>query len=733
MNRFICLVILASTTIWSMQGQSVRAQLVPHSDVLFTYGTSKIEIATQQGRTVIPQTFPDTGFFAQANSNPGFFSESDVGGGTGPNDILAYNVLDELVYWSEGEFSPVMPETQIRIVNNPTSVEHTIVGAGTGVQRASFSPLRNSIGQSNGAGEFHAHVDFRIEPLSSDPELTPATGVYGLKLSLSSENPSVEESDPFFIVFRFGIEETAFAEALNDFDALLWPSSLLGDFTRNGVLDAGDIDLLSLEVGNNSNAAKYDVTGDGIVDQFDRSMWVEDLAGTFFGDTDLNGSVEFADFLSLSSRFGSLAGWAAGDFDGNGSVEFADFLSLSSNYGKEGHHSAATVPEPRFSAVCGLVGSLAGMALLRPRRRVVKRYPRRGFTLVELLVVLAIIAMLVSLLLPAVQAARSAARKTQCVNNLRQLALGFHAHHDAIGYFPLSQLGSGEPDGHGACKGGMFSWHARILPYIEETALFESIEFAANMSDSCTSGEDGTISQLHPNGVAAATVVPVFLCPADGVTGMNQVVMGSANPASDNYAANAGWPTASSGIDGQWDAPLKYNGLVSLTNPRKSDLSTLAKIPVRIRSVTDGLSKTAALTERLIQTATERSAILEGDARLQSFHLTTTGRALEQMADRCSARSTHADAQHSAYLGRAWISGWSPTGATYRHLKSPNTTNCHFSDSFTSGEFIVTPSSEHSGGVNVAMADGRVQFVANDVDDRVWWAYGSRNDGDALK
>ncbi len=302
-----------------------------------------------------------------------------------------------------------------------------------------------------------------------------------------------------------------------------------------------------------------------------------------------------------------------------------------------------------------------------------------------------------------------------------------------MSYFPLSQLGSGEPDGHGGCKGGMFSWHARILPYIEETALHESIEFDANMSDSCTRGEDGTISQLHRNGVAAATVVPVFLCPSDGATGMNQIVMGSANPASDNYAANAGWPTASSGIDGHWESPLKYNGLVSLMNPRKSDLSTLAKLPVRIRSVTDGLSKTAAIAERLIQTATERSAILDGDARLQSFHLTTTGRTLEQMAERCSARSTHADAQHSAYLGRAWISGWSPTGTTYRHLKSPNTTNCHFSDSFTSGEFIVTPSSEHAGGVNVAMADGRVEFVANDVDNRVWWANGSRNDSDALR
>lgn len=361
-----------------------------------------------------------------------------------------------------------------------------------------------------------------------------------------------------------------------------------------------------------------------------------------------------------------------------------------------------------------------------------RRHYKHAFTLVELLVVIAIIGMLVAILLPAVQSARGSARKTQCTNNIRQLGLAFQNHHDAKGFFPESQLGSGVADGHGGCRGGMYSWHAKVLPFIEENALFDSIDFTKNMADSCTAGEDGTISQLHPNAVAAASEVAVFLCPSDGATGNNAIVMGSSNPASDNYAANAGWPTATTGVNGGQETPMRYNGLVTLQNPARPSVETLARSPVRMRNVTDGLSKTAAISERLIQTAADRSAILEGDERLKSFHITTANRTLPDMVKRCNASSTHADAQQSAYLGRAWISGWSPTGATYRHLKTPNTTNCHFGDSFTSGEFLVTPSSDHYGGVNVAMADGHVKFVTDDVDPLIWWSLGNRRDGLAM-
>src|SRR3954468_17225755 len=106
--------------------------------------------------------------------------------------------------------------------------------------------------------------------------------------------------------------------------------------------------------------------------------------------------------------------------------------------------------------------------------------PRRGaFTLIELLVVIAIIAVLIGLLLPAVQAAREAARRAQCVNNLKQIALGMHNYHDINLSFPPGSMVNDIklPGGWG---GAWWSWAAKVLPQIEQGPLFNSINFSAN-------------------------------------------------------------------------------------------------------------------------------------------------------------------------------------------------------------------------------------------------------------
>ena len=118
---------------------------------------------------------------------------------------------------------------------------------------------------------------------------------------------------------------------------------------------------------------------------------------------------------------------------------------------------------------------------------------------------------------------------------------------------------------------------------------------------------------------------------------------------------------------------------------------------------------------------------------MKSYHVTEHPRTLAQINERCNVQYTHADLPYSTYLGRAWISGWAPTAPTYMHLKPPNSNHCHFGCSITTGDFIVTPSSNHTGGVNLAFADAHVEFIADDIDPEVWWSMGSRNGRDSTK
>ena len=352
-----------------------------------------------------------------------------------------------------------------------------------------------------------------------------------------------------------------------------------------------------------------------------------------------------------------------------------------------------------------------------------------GFTLVELLVVIAIIGVLIALLLPAVQAAREAARRMQCANNLKQIGLALLNHHDSAGHFAITQTGSGPPDGSGGCLEGYFSWHVRILPFLDQQPLHDAIDFSVNMSDECSSG--APISNTHPNATAAATPIATFLCSSDVDTGNNEEVMGTANPGSDNYAANAGWPSLATGYDGERATPGDYNGLISIENPNQQ-IAWHPRAGIRIRDVRDGLSNTAAVSERLIQTGVTQSQILGSEETKKSYHITANPRTLSMMAQRCDASLTHADVAMSAYLGRAWISGWTRTGPTYMHLKPPNTNNCHFSHFDNSGDLMITPSSYHPGGVNIVMADGHVRFIQDSINMQTWWAMGTRNGDDLV-
>ncbi len=134
-----------------------------------------------------------------------------------------------------------------------------------------------------------------------------------------------------------------------------------------------------------------------------------------------------------------------------------------------------------------------------------KKLRRQGFTLVELLVVIAIIGILVSLLLPAVQAAREAARRTQCVNNLKQISLACHNYHDTHRSFPISLAWSVRESWHGA-----FSDKVGLLPFLEQNPLYNNINF--NLMPYDSGGWNG-----NDNILTTSQKLPMFNCPSNDV------------------------------------------------------------------------------------------------------------------------------------------------------------------------------------------------------------------------
>lgn len=359
-----------------------------------------------------------------------------------------------------------------------------------------------------------------------------------------------------------------------------------------------------------------------------------------------------------------------------------------------------------------------------------KRRIKSGFTLVELLVVIAIIGILIGMLLPAVQQVREAARRTQCANKLRQLALGTLNFESAHSRFPVNQVN------HGGSSGsvGYYSWLVPILPFVELENLHS--QFDLSIDNGKVSGRNPfEISDSHPNAVAATTDVPLFLCPSDSPSDDN-LVMGSANPASSNYAGNIGWPSFASGFNGErtlvagedGEPKGRFNGVIALENPA-SPVAWHGNSKSGFAQILDGASNTAMVSEHLIQTKNIPAELRNGDPRLTSQHIIPgNAESLATIALRLNS-GTDRHAVESAYTGRSWSSGYTFAAPTYVHILQPNSRIGHFSSSVNEGDFLVTPSSNHTGGVNLGRADGSISFVSDDIEEEVWWALGARDDG----
>jgi prepilin-type N-terminal cleavage/methylation domain-containing protein len=315
---------------------------------------------------------------------------------------------------------------------------------------------------------------------------------------------------------------------------------------------------------------------------------------------------------------------------------------------------------------------------------------KTGFTLVELLVVIAIIGVLVALLLPAVQAAREAARRSQCANNARQLGIALHQYHDTFNVLPLGVL----QDNLGAEFGfPRLTWAIHIYPYIEQKAIYDRFTFSLGtgavaahgtmyLHDSNSSGPDSL----------TAKVPPTMACPSDnaGSRTYNHPGIQPHITAKGNYATFFG----------------NLNKGATRTQPDTHLPAAFGYRPVRMANITDGTSNSLAFGEQL-------------------------------RGGRDAAESMRGSYWYD-FPGGAWIFTFvgpnSPVPDNLRISSCPAASNRPHLNlpcvPVNGANEWVGSRSRHPNGVQVTMCDASVQFISNTIGLNEWRALGSIGSGD---
>jgi prepilin-type N-terminal cleavage/methylation domain-containing protein/prepilin-type processing-associated H-X9-DG protein len=308
-----------------------------------------------------------------------------------------------------------------------------------------------------------------------------------------------------------------------------------------------------------------------------------------------------------------------------------------------------------------------------------------GFTLIEVLIVLFIIGLLTALLIPAVQAAREAARRAQCLNNLRQLGLGFSNYESTYGQFP------------GNRNGLDFSPHIQILPYLEQYALYSSL----NLSIGPTIPNPATLTIKN-------TRITQFICPSDSL----------------GY-----WGPLTSYAGCQGDGTETRGG-----GPSTNGIFTDVPYPVVVHHVSaaavrDGLSNTVAFGEWLTgpgpasQSDTpRRRLIFQPSVDNPGFV------ASAEFVSRCQTLTNMVPNTSPVGKGRDWFSS-GLTKSVYNHALVLNDPTCY--NTFTSSIiFGVTAGSLHPGGCNMLMTDGHASFVRETISLPIWRSMATVNGGE---
>lgn len=301
----------------------------------------------------------------------------------------------------------------------------------------------------------------------------------------------------------------------------------------------------------------------------------------------------------------------------------------------------------------------------------------RGFTLIEVLVVISVVSILIALLIPAVQYARETSRRLTCASNLKQLGLALNNYEASFKVYPQG------------ANGGRYSGHVMLLPFLEQTNLYNSINFNSG-------GGLGGFGDGQPNATTGNTLLAAFCCPSDP---------DAIRLPTTSYAWNGGLGYQSTDFLGTFCSGATRNfHYVS---------------PADIR---DGLSNTAAMSEWKI------GHIASSDDSAVIFRIEVqSGDPYASFVQRCQS-STRQTTDFGAWTKDArWAVG--SYGSTILNFNSlPNSLSCYYGFSLDYGDWPA--SSYHAGSVNVLFHDAHVNIYNNSISRRVWQSMSTRSGND---
>ena len=371
------------------------------------------------------------------------------------------------------------------------------------------------------------------------------------------------------------------------------------------------------------------------------------------------------------------------------------------------------------------------------RRRCAQPSRPGAFTLIELLVVIAIIAVLIALLLPAVQAAREAARRSQCVNNLKQVGLAAANYHSANDCFPpggLPVFRTQPTPGIYTTPYSSWSCFAFMLPQLEQNAIYNAINFAYG------TGQGDSVAGVI-NATVIRTRLNTMICPSDSIPSGNiNGITGSIPATGDSYYGSLG-------------SGLEYDG--SKTSGPPNGVFQYRGNAIGVRDVRDGTSNTIAFGETRIgdfnkskisipQDVADITATLPANVTRNTQSMNppfgTPGGNGSNIIGWLTAQcrpALNTAATNISFVGDSWALGIFGRGlGNFVLAPNPKYPNCM--DIFSGqGDFdnapgVFSPCSYHSGGANVGMCDGSVRFLKDSTSLQTVWSLGSRDSGEVI-